>query len=122
MAGEATRPATDGGLEGAMSPLLDLTDREFWTGLVVVCLSLVSALATYLILTGLTPIAPLADVVLTALFFNVVLIAAMIAVIAWQGIGMWREWRAKLAGAVSLLAHDPREAKTRTRSRVPVVA
>ena len=99
MAGEATRPATDGGLEGAMSPLLDLTDREFWTGLVVVCLSLVSALATYLILTGLTPIAPRDDVVLTALFFNVVLIAAMIAVIAWQGIGMWRAWRAKLAGA-----------------------
>lgn len=99
MAGEATRPATDGGLEGAMSPLLDLTDREFWTGLVVVCLSLVSAFATYLILTGLTPIAPRDDVVLTALFFNVVLISAMIAVIAWQGIGMWRAWRAKLAGA-----------------------
>ncbi len=74
-----------------MSPLLDLTRSASsgpasWS----LCLSLVSALATYLILTGLTPIAPRDDVVLTALFFNVVLIAAMIAVIAWQGIGMWR--------------------------------
>jgi two-component system nitrogen regulation sensor histidine kinase NtrY len=82
-----------------MSPLLDLTDRQFWTGAVIVGLSLVSALATYLILTGLTPIAPRDDIVLAALLVNVVLIAAMIAVIAWQGYGMWRAWRAKLAGA-----------------------
>ncbi len=47
--------------------LLDLTDRAFWIGLVVVVLSVVSAFATYLILTGLTPIAPRDDVVLGAL-------------------------------------------------------
>ena len=99
MAGEATKPASVAHLEGVASPLLDLTDREFWTGLVVVILSLVSALATYLILTGLTPIAPSDEVVVAALFINMVLIAAMIAVIAWQGYGMWRAWRAKLAGA-----------------------
>src|SRR5690606_41476536 len=57
------------------------------------------ALATYLILTGLTPIAPRDDIVLGALFINVLLIGAMIGVIAWQGFGMWRAWRAKLAGA-----------------------
>ncbi len=91
--------ASGRGLEEAASPLLDLSDREFWTGLVVVILSVVSALATYLILTGLTPIAPRDEVVLAALFVNVVLIIAMIAVIAWQGWGMWRAWRAKLAGA-----------------------
>jgi two-component system nitrogen regulation sensor histidine kinase NtrY len=79
--------------------LLDLSDREFWTGLVVVVLSLVSALATYLILTGLTPIAPRDEIVLAALLINVVLIVAMISVIAWQGWGMWKAWRAKLAGA-----------------------
>ena len=85
--------------EGAAAPLLDLTDRAFWIGLVVVVLSVVSAFATYLILTGLTPIAPRDDVVLGALFVNVVLIVAMIAVIAWQFYGMWRAWRAKLPGA-----------------------
>jgi two-component system nitrogen regulation sensor histidine kinase NtrY len=58
MAGEGTIPASVEHLEGVASPLLDLTDREFWTGFVVVVLSLISALATYLILTGLTPIAP----------------------------------------------------------------
>mgnify|MGYP001423314730 CR=1 FL=1 len=85
--------------DSAASPLLDLTDRAFWLGLVVVVLSLISALATYLILTWLTPIAPTNDVVLAALFINVVLIVAMIAVIAWQFYGMWRAWRAKLPGA-----------------------
>jgi two-component system nitrogen regulation sensor histidine kinase NtrY len=85
--------------DGAASPLLDLTDRAFWTGLVVVVLSLISALATYLILTGLTPIAPRDEIVLGALLINVILIAAMIVVISWQGYGMWRAWRAKLAGA-----------------------
>jgi two-component system nitrogen regulation sensor histidine kinase NtrY len=92
-------PSTAGWTEGAASPLLDVTDRAFWIGLVVVILSLVSALATYLILTGLTPIAPRDDIVLGALLINVLLIAAMIGVIAWQGFGMWRAWRAKLAGA-----------------------
>ncbi|HEX2843004.1 PAS domain-containing sensor histidine kinase [Hyphomicrobium sp.] len=98
MGGEGT-PRGAGWTDGAASPLLDLTDRAFWTGLVVVVLSLVSALATYLILTGLTPIAPRDEVVLGALLINVILIAAMIGVIAWQGYGMWRAWRAKLAGA-----------------------
>lgn len=92
-------PDTTGWTDGAASPLLDLTDRAFWIGLVVVILSLVSALATYLILTGLTPIAPRDDIVLGALLVNVILIAAMIGIIAWQGYGMWRAWRAKLAGA-----------------------
>ena len=82
----------------AASPL-DLTDRAFWTGLVIVILSIIAALATYLILTGLTPIAPRDEVVVGALALNVLLIAAMIVVIAWQGYGMWRAWRAKLAGA-----------------------
>ena len=90
---------TSGWTDGAASPLLDLTDRAFWIGLVVVILSLISALATYLILTGLTPIAPRNEIVLGALLINVILIAAMICVIAWQGYGMWRAWRAKLAGA-----------------------
>jgi two-component system nitrogen regulation sensor histidine kinase NtrY len=96
---ETRSPSTAGWTRSAAAPLLDLTDRAFWIGLVVVVLSLVSALATYLILTGLTPIAPRDDIVLGALLINVLLIAAMIGVIAWQGFGMWRAWRARLPGA-----------------------
>lgn len=92
-------PSTPGWMDGAASPLLDLSERAFKLGLVVVILSVISALATYLILTGLTPVPPRDDVVLVALLVNVILIAAMIGIIAWQGYGMWRAWRAKLAGA-----------------------
>ena len=58
--------------------LPDSNERAFWVGLVVVVLSLISALATYLILTGLTPISPRNEVVVAVLFVNVVLILAMI--------------------------------------------
>ncbi|HRY07017.1 MAG TPA: HAMP domain-containing protein, partial [Hyphomicrobiaceae bacterium] len=78
---------------------LDASERSFWVGLSVVMLSLVSALVTYLILTGLTPIVPSRAVVWSALFCNVALITAMIAVITWQVMGLWRAWRAKSAGA-----------------------
>ena len=93
--GTAEKPAWT----GAVASPLDLSDRAFWTGLVIVILSIIAALATYLILTGLTPIAPRDEIVVGALALNVLLIAAMIVVIAWQGYGMWRAWRAKLAGA-----------------------
>ncbi len=78
---------------------LNPSDRAFWIGLSVVLLSLVSAFATYLILTGLTPIAPRGEVVLIVLLINVVLILAMIALLAWQVAGLARAWRQKIAGA-----------------------
>ena len=65
----------------------------------VVCLSLVSGLATYLILTGLTPIVPRNEIVLGVLFVNLLLVIAMVAVIAVQAAGLWRAWRKKVAGA-----------------------
>jgi two-component system nitrogen regulation sensor histidine kinase NtrY len=80
-------------------PHLDPSEQSFWVGLVVVVLSLVSAFATYLILTGLTPIVPGDGVVWSALFVNVLLIAAMIGIITWQVMELWRAWRAKRAGA-----------------------
>jgi two-component system nitrogen regulation sensor histidine kinase NtrY len=73
--------------------------RAFWVGLVIVVLSVISGLAAYLILTGLTPIAPRDEVVLFVLMINVVLIMAMFAVIIWQAIGLWRAWRKRVAGA-----------------------
>jgi two-component system nitrogen regulation sensor histidine kinase NtrY len=92
----AAQPGPDLG-EGP-SPL-NPSDRAFWTGLSLVLLSLVSAFATYLILTGLTPIAPRGEVVFIVLFLNVVLIVAMITLLAWQAVGLARAWRDKIAGA-----------------------
>jgi two-component system, NtrC family, nitrogen regulation sensor histidine kinase NtrY len=80
-------------------PLPDASPRAVWIGLVVVLLSVVSGFATYLILTGLTPIIPRNDVVITVLFINTVLILAMMGVIAWQVGGLWRAWRNKIPGA-----------------------
>ncbi|HEY8246381.1 MAG TPA: PAS domain-containing sensor histidine kinase [Hyphomicrobium sp.] len=74
-------------------------DRAFWIGLSLVLLSLVSAFATYLILTGLTPITPRNEVVLSVLALNIVLIIAMIALLTWQIIGLARAWRQRTPGA-----------------------
>ena len=71
----------------------------FWFGLVIVSLALLSGLATYLILTGLTPIIPTHGVVVTVLLINVVLILAMIGVVTWQIWGLWVARREEEAGA-----------------------
>lgn len=75
------------------------SNRAFWIGFAVVVLSLVSAFASYFILTGLTAIAPRNDVVLTALAINVVLILAMLVIVAWQAWGLRRAWIEKTPGA-----------------------
>ncbi|MCH9807353.1 MAG: PAS domain-containing sensor histidine kinase [Alphaproteobacteria bacterium] len=84
---------------GADQPRLEPSDRMFFIGLWTVGLSLLSALVTFLILTGLTPIVPTNSVVLSALFVNVVLIVAVIAIIATQVSGLIAAWREKIAGA-----------------------
>ncbi len=56
----------------------------FPIGLVTVILSLVMGVATFLILTGLTPIVPTHNVVVTMLAINGVLVAVMICIIVWQ--------------------------------------
>ncbi len=72
--------------------------KAFWIGLAAVVLSLISALATYLILTGLAPIAPRNDVVLVVLAINILLILAMFGVLGVQVAGLWRAWQRKVAG------------------------
>jgi two-component system nitrogen regulation sensor histidine kinase NtrY len=85
---------------GDVARLLSGTDdRAFYFGLAVVILSLISGLATFLVLTGLTPIVPSDAVVLRVLLINVVLIIAMVAVIAVQMRGLVRSWRAKEPGS-----------------------
>jgi two-component system nitrogen regulation sensor histidine kinase NtrY len=80
-------------------PLPGTSDRAFWIGVVVVSLSVVSGLATYLILTGLAPIVPRNEVVLGALVINGLLVIAMLVVILLQAAGLWRAWKRRVAGA-----------------------
>ena len=71
----------------------------FKLGLVVVVASLCSGFATYLILTGLTPIVPTHGVVVGVLLINAMLVLAMIFIIAWQVTGLWRARQRQVAGA-----------------------
>jgi two-component system, NtrC family, nitrogen regulation sensor histidine kinase NtrY len=71
----------------------------FTLGLITVVLSLCSGLATYLILTGLTPIVPTHLVVVGVLLINLVLVLAMIIIIAWQVTGLWLARHRQAAGA-----------------------
>jgi two-component system, NtrC family, nitrogen regulation sensor histidine kinase NtrY len=87
------------GLSANSAILLEPGDRAFWIGLVIVSLSLVSALGTYAILTGLTSVSPRTEVVFATLFVNVVLIIAMVGTIAWQAHGLYQAWRDKVPGS-----------------------
>lgn len=71
----------------------------FYTGLVLVSLSLIFGLSTYLILTDLTPIQPHHSVVVTVLLINSLLICGMILLIAWHVYELWRNRRTGEAGA-----------------------
>jgi two-component system nitrogen regulation sensor histidine kinase NtrY len=86
-------------ISGTSSPLPGTGKRAFWVGLAVVILSLFIGLGTFLVLTGVTPIVPRNEVVLICLMLNVALILAMILVLSWQAVGLWRAWRDRVAGA-----------------------
>ncbi|MGB6948277.1 MAG: HAMP domain-containing protein, partial [Methyloceanibacter sp.] len=71
----------------------------FTLGLITMMLSLGSGLATYVILTGLTPIVPTHLVVVSMLLINLVLVLAMVMIIAWQVTGLWLARRRQAAGS-----------------------
>jgi two-component system nitrogen regulation sensor histidine kinase NtrY len=80
--------------------LMDAGGKPFFVlGLVLVALSIFAGLATYLILTGLTPIIPKHSVVVTVLLINAVLVLGMVALIAWQVWGLWVARKRQAAGA-----------------------
>jgi two-component system nitrogen regulation sensor histidine kinase NtrY len=91
----------DGGKRGRLSrAFANATSKPvFYLGLVIVVLSLLSGIATYVILTGLTPIVPDHTVVVTMLLTNGVLVLAMIAMIGWQLAGLWQARRRQAAGS-----------------------
>ena len=65
----------------------------------MVVASLVWGLATYLIMTGLTPIVPRGDIVAFMIAVNIILIGAMIAILWVQIRGLYKAWRQKIPGA-----------------------
>ena len=83
----------------ADAPLGKNRKRLFYIGLVLVSLSLIFGLTTYLILTGLTPIQPRHSVVVTVLLINSFLIASMILLIAWHVYELWMNRKSGMAGA-----------------------
>jgi two-component system, NtrC family, nitrogen regulation sensor histidine kinase NtrY len=93
--------ATIGSGEGAeqLPPSRARRRLPFTLGLITMVLALCSGLATYLILTGLTPIVPNHTVVVGVLLINLVLVLAMVLVIAWQVSGLWLARRRHVAGA-----------------------
>ncbi len=64
-------------------------------GIAVVCLSILSGLATYTILTGLSPIKPTPDTITWLLGGNLVLVMIMVGMILWQ---IWLLIAARAAG------------------------
>lgn len=83
------------------APLKNKTERPllFRAGLVTVLMALFSAVVTFLILTGLTPIAPSNNVVITVLLTNCALILALVAIVLWQIYLLWQDRRGQAAGA-----------------------
>jgi len=120
-----TQPPLDPLLEENAPRLPGTGNRAFWIGLIFVSLSLVSGLATYLILTGLTPIVPRNEVVLGVLFINVLLALAMVVVITVQAVACTapggRRWpaRACMPGSSPCSASSRRCRPCCSRSRPP---
>ena len=68
-------------------------------GAVAVTLAILSGFATFLILTGLTPISPTHKVVVTTLLVNGVLVVMLVGLITYQVIGLVRARLRGIAGA-----------------------
>jgi two-component system, NtrC family, nitrogen regulation sensor histidine kinase NtrY len=62
-------------------------------------MALLSALATFLVLTGLTPIQPVHEVVVTVLFINVMTMLLLVGIIGWEVSRIIAARRKRLAGA-----------------------
>lgn len=70
-----------------------------WLGYVAVLTALGSALTTFLVLAGATPILPTHNVVVWLFILNGILIALLIGIVAWQARKLVREHRAGAAAA-----------------------
>jgi two-component system nitrogen regulation sensor histidine kinase NtrY len=70
-----------------------------WIGTLAVVAGLCSALLTFLVLGGMTPILPTHDVVVWVLLCNVMLVLVLIAIVAWEAASLLRARRAGAAAS-----------------------
>jgi two-component system, NtrC family, nitrogen regulation sensor histidine kinase NtrY len=70
-----------------------------WLGSVAVAAALVSALATFLVLGGMTPVVPTHDVVLTVFLINGALVLLLVLVVAWEARVLFKARRTGAAAA-----------------------
>ncbi|MGE0231658.1 MAG: ATP-binding protein [Flavobacteriaceae bacterium] len=77
--------------------------RVSWIGGALVLLSVVVGVATFAILTGLTPIEPREEVVKGAVGVNAVLVTMLFVMVGWEIVRIWRARRAGIAGARLLI-------------------
>ena len=73
-----------------------------WIGAFAVVASLCSALITFLVLAGLTPILPTHEVVVWVLFINVLLVLLLAGIVTWEA---WDIVRSRLAGVAGAGLH-----------------
>ena len=70
-----------------------------WIGGIIVFLALVSALLTFLVLSGATPIAPVHEVVIAVFVLNALLILALLVIVAFEAAVLIRARKAGAAAA-----------------------
>ncbi|WP_108660429.1 sensor histidine kinase NtrY-like [Acuticoccus kandeliae] len=68
-------------------------------GVVLIPLALIAVAATFLILTGLTPLTPTSEVITIALLINGVLVLLLMAGVGYEVVKLWRARSARRAGA-----------------------
>ncbi|MBX6424705.1 MAG: PAS domain-containing sensor histidine kinase [Variibacter sp.] len=71
-------------------------------GPVAIGLALISALVTFLVLTGLTPILPTHEVVVTLLLANALAVIVLVSIIGWE---LWKIVEARRAGRAGARLH-----------------
>ena len=83
------------------APRIDDTPRSFsgWIGALVVCFALISALTTFLVLSGATPIAPVHEVVVGVFIINALLIVMLLIIVVLEAAVLIRARRAGAAAA-----------------------
>ncbi len=70
-----------------------------WVGFVLVVLALTSALLTFLVISGSTPIEPVHRVVVSLFVINALIILALLSLVLWQGYVLFRARRRGAAAA-----------------------
>ncbi len=70
-----------------------------WIGAVLVALALMSALATFLVISGSTPIVPVHQVVVGLFVVNALIVLALLAVVLWKAVSLFLARRRGAAAA-----------------------